>query len=463
MQQNKTRHVRQIVALAWPILVGQLALIAYGVADTMMVARYSAADLAAMALGGSIYISIFLGLSGILLALSPKIAHAFGAQQLPQIGALARQGVWLALGLAALGSLLLAFPAPLLALAKAEPALEAKALSYLRLLALALPATLCFTVYASLNNGLGRPKMVMLLQVWGLSLKILLNAWLIHGGLGVPALGGPGCALATVLVGWSNLLLGFMLLKRKREYRHFGLFGQGFSAPHWPTLRSLLAVGLPIGGGYFIEVTSFTFMAIFITRLGESALAAHQITANIGAVMYMLPLSIAQATSTLVAQARGAQQPAQVYAVTRSGLRTAVLAAVLLGVLAWLLRTQIATLYTQDAQVLQRILPLFVFLGAYQFFDALQTTIAYVMRAYQIVVVPMLINAFALWGVGLFGGCLLGLNPFGWALPTIASGVSGFWLANSSSLVLLAATLFLYLRHVEKQSGTRAAYAQTRV
>ncbi len=85
------------------------------------------------------------------------------------------------------------------------------------------------------------------------------------------------------------------------------------------------------------------------------------------------------------------------------------------------------------------------------------------MRAYQIVVVPMLINAFALWGVGLFGGCLLGLNPFGWALPTIASGVSGFWLANSSSLVLLAATLFLYLRHVEKQSGTRAAYAQTRV
>ena len=84
---------RRIAALAWPILIGQLAVIANSVLDTVMTARYSATDLAALALGTSIYISIFVGLNGVLQALSPTIAHLFGARRLDQVGVEVKQGV----------------------------------------------------------------------------------------------------------------------------------------------------------------------------------------------------------------------------------------------------------------------------------------------------------------------------------------------------------------------------------
>ena len=63
-----------------------------------------------------------------------------------------------------------------------------------------------------------------------------------------------------------------------------------------------------MGLSYLIEVTSYTFMALFISRFGTTTLAGHQIAGNLGAVLYMTPLSIGIASSTLVSQALGAQR-----------------------------------------------------------------------------------------------------------------------------------------------------------
>ncbi|HEX7634405.1 MAG TPA: MATE family efflux transporter, partial [Noviherbaspirillum sp.] len=186
------RHTLRIAGLAWPILVGQLAVIANGVIDTAMTSRFSATDLAALALGGSVYVSIFVGLNGVLAALSPVIGQLFGAGRFHDIGAELKQGAWLALFLALAGCLVLIFPLPLLSLAHASPELNAKATLYLRILALALPATLGFRLYAALNTAISRPKMVMALQIAALALKVPLNGLFIFGGLGIPALGGPG-------------------------------------------------------------------------------------------------------------------------------------------------------------------------------------------------------------------------------------------------------------------------------
>ena len=108
--------IRRIVGLAWPVLVGQLAIIAFGVIDTAMVGRYSAVDLAALA-GSSIYISIYIGLTGILSALQP-ITGQRGARRYAEIGEV-RRALWLALLLAVPGFLLLHFPEPLLRVAHA--------------------------------------------------------------------------------------------------------------------------------------------------------------------------------------------------------------------------------------------------------------------------------------------------------------------------------------------------------
>lgn len=451
MKESGNNTLR-IAALAWPILIGQLAVIANGVIDTAMTSRFSATDLAALALGASIYISIFVGLNGVLAAMGPIIGQLYGAQRFAAIGAELKQGAWLALLLTAVGCLLLVFPQPLLSLAHASPELEQKATLYLRILALALPATLGFRFYASLNTAIGRPKMVMALQIGALALKIPLNALFIFGGPGLPAMGGPGCALATTVIAWTVFLISAVILRKNPSYRIFELFGSGFVAPKWMALRELLRLGIPMGMSYLIEVTAFTFMALFIARLGATAVAGHQITANFGTVLYMLPLAIASATGTLVAQAIGAQQPDAARRIGFAGIRLAAVASVTIGGIVWLARGFIVRAYTPNPDIMAAALPLFVFIAFYQLFDSLQVTTAFVLRAYKVAIVPTLMYAIALWGIGLGGGYLLGLDPFGIA-PSALTGAAGFWMGNSASLGLVAAGLLWYLRVVQREAA----------
>lgn len=440
----------RIASLAWPILIGQLALIANGVIDTAMVSRFSAIDLAALALGVSIYVSVFIGLSGVLQALLPVIGQLYGARRFAEIGCEVKQGLWLALFLSGIGCLVLLFSPVFLSFAQAPPELVEKATLYLRIEALALPATLGFRVYAALNTAITRPKMVMAIQVGALLLKIPFNAWFIFGGLGLPAFGGPGCAIATSLTAWLMLLTSWLLVRRAPVYRELNIFGSGFIKPQWPAQRKLLRLGIPMGLSYFIEVTAFTLMAIFIARLGAIAVAGHQIAANVGSVLYMLPLSLASATGTLVAQAIGAGDEKMAGKTARAGIHLAAILSMLTGVAVWFAREHILRAYTPDTTIIASALPLFLFIAFYQLFDSLQITAAYVLRAYQVAIVPTVIYAVALWGVGLGGGYLLGLNPFGFSPPWLY-GATGFWFSNSASLCVVAVFLLWYLRVVQRQ------------
>jgi MATE family multidrug resistance protein len=451
-------HARRIAALAWPLLIGQLAVIANGVIDTAMTSRYSSDDLAALAIGASVYVSIFVGLNGVLQALSPLLAQLYGAKKFKAMGEEVRQGAWLALILTIAGCLLLLNPGFLLGIARVSGPIQDKVHSYLQVLALALPATMAFRVYSSLNTALARPKMVMFLQVAGLALKVPLNMLFIFGGLGLPAFGGPGCAMATASIAWIIALAGWILVARSPYYGQFHLFDCGISAPRWPAQKSLLKLGIPMGLSYLIEVTAFTFMALFIARLGPLPVSGHQITANLGTVLYMLPLSIANATGTLVAQAIGAQKHEEARRAGLSGIALAAGLSSLIGIAVWLLREPIIHAYTPDARVFAAALPLFIFIGFYQLGDSVQVTTAFVLRAYRVAVVPTIMYAVSLWGLGLGGGYLLGLDPLGIS-PTALHGPAGFWLGNSLSLAVVAAGLLWYLHRVQKRSLREATAA----
>lgn len=448
--QHFSHHARRIGTLAWPLLIGQLAVIFNGVIDTAMTSRYSSVDLAALAIGGSVYISIFVGLNGVLQALSPIIGQLYGAKRHDEIGEETRQGLWLALALTLAGGLFLLNPQPLLSIARASGELQEKVTTYLQVLAFALPATMAFRVYASLNTAVGRPKMVMFLQIAGLFLKIPLNTLFIFGGLGLPAFGGPGCAMATTVIAWLMALAGFALLRFSPHYRQFRLFDAGFTRPRWKAQRTLLKLGIPMGLSYLIEVTAFTFMALFIARLGPTPVAGHQITANLSTVLYMLPLSIANATGTLVAQSIGAGRLQDARRIGRAGIMLAAGLSSTIGIAIWLLREPIIHAYTPDARVFAAALPLFVFISFYQLFDAVQVTTAFVLRAYRVAIVPTIMYAVALWGVGLGGGYLMGLDPFA-IMPEALRGPAGFWLGNSVSLAVVGAGLLWYLHQVQKK------------
>jgi MATE family multidrug resistance protein len=430
---------RGIFVQARPIFVGQVAVMLYGVVDTVLTGHASATDLAAMGLGTGVYSSVFVSLLGAINALNPIIAQHHGGRRHVAIGASYVQGLWLALLLSIAGGLFLAFPEPWLAWVQAPPTVEAVVTRYLRVLSLALPASLMFRAIAALNIAVARPEVVMRMQVVGLALKVVLSYLLIFGAFGMPRLGAVGGATASAIVFWTLLLVAWAHIRRDPFYRRFHIH---WSWPHWTVLRELLRLGVPMGLSYALEATSFTFITVLVARLGTNVMGGHQIVANLAALCFMVPLSLAVATATLTAHAIGAEDDAGAQRTAATGIMIAVIASAVLALSVWMLRGLIVRLYTSDFAVAAVALTLVPYLAAFHVFDALQTAVGFVLRAHKRAVAPTVIYAMTLWGVGLVGGYHLAFRGL-WGLPW---GVTGMWLMQSVGLALAGLLLLgLYL------------------
>lgn len=435
---------RRIAALAWPVLVGQLAVMANGVIDTVMAGRTSPTDVAAVGLGASIYATVYVTFMGVVLALSPVVAQHVGAGRHERIGIDFMQGLWLAGLLSLPGCVALGWTDPWLTLSAPPPEVAERTRLYLWAVAAGLPGALLFRVFYALNNALARPKAVMAINLLGVALKLPLNAVFIDGwqpgwlpvALHVPTLGGPGCGVATAVVAWASAITGFAMLVLDRAYRRYGLFASW--RPSLPALKELLRLGLPIGAAYVVDVTAFTFMALFVARFGATVGASHQITSNIVVVLFMVALAIANATSVLVAQSVGAGEHRQARRMVHAGARMTLACAVSLACALWLLRGPVAALYTTDETVLAAAMPLLAIAAVYHVFDATQAFLVNVLRAYKIVTQPTLVYVVALWGVGLAGGWWLTFaGPAEGALSALAGdhgGAMGFWTAAVCSV-----------------------------
>lgn len=443
---------RRIWPLAWPVLIGQLAVLAFSTIDTLLLGRHGAADLAALAVGASAYMCTFVGLMGVVLAVSPVVGQHFGAGRLSQAGDSLHQAIWLALGLSLPGCALLLWPLPFLQLSQAGPVVAEGVRGYLGSLAVSLPAALLFQAYRGFNQAVSRPKAVMGLQLTGLALKGPLSVALVGGvpALGIPALGVQGCGIATAVAMWSQCLAAWWLMRRDPFYDRFQLWGRGLHPPRPQALAGLLRLGLPMGLSILVEVTGFAAMALFIARFGTVPVAGHQIAANLVTLMFMLPLSVANATSTLVAQRVGAGDldGARQLGWHGLGLGVALSSAVALAV--HLGREGLVQLYTSDAAVAAAALPLLTWVALFHVADATQTLAAFILRAWRMATVPMLIYVGALGVVGLGGGYLLAFDPWG-SSPKALHGAPGFWAASTTGLVLAALALLGFKRWALRQ------------
>jgi MATE family multidrug resistance protein len=443
---------RRLVPLAWPVFVGQASVLGFGTVDTLLVARTTTADLAALAVGAAAFVSIFIGSMGVLLGLSPIVGQFYGARRLEEAGHQARQALFLVLGLALLGSTLLAFPQPFLALAHASPEVALKVRGYLGALALSLPASLLFTVYRSFNTAVSRPLAVMLLQLGGLALKVPLSMALVFGlpAIGLPGLGVVGCGIATCLAMWTQVGVATLVIHRDPFYAPFRLTGRGALWPDWKALKQHLRLGLPTGASVLVEVTGFSFMAIFIARLGATSVAGHQLVTNLVSLMFMMPLAMANATGTLVAQSLGASRSQDAHRIAWHGLIIGCAVAGVVGLTVLLGREPILRGYTGDPAVIAAALPLMTWVALFHLADAAQTIAAGVLRAYKIATVPLVIYVASMWGVGQGGGYLLAFDTSGW-VPQALHGAAGYWTASTVAITLAGGALCGFMAFVLKQ------------
>ncbi|RIX40733.1 MAG: MATE family efflux transporter [Rhodocyclales bacterium GT-UBC] len=426
--------MRDLLVQALPILIAQLASMGMMVVDTLVLGHVSAADLAAVAIGGGLHVSLVFALVGILQAVAPVVAHLHGAGRDNEVAGVLQQGFWLAMLLSLPGAGLLSAPWAVLSLAEMDGLIEAKVVDYLGILAWGLPAALFYRTFYAFCNALGQPRVLMVIGLIALLLHAFL-AWgfAILGWLNAP-LGVAGCALSNVMVAWSACLAAVTYLAwgpLGQRYRPFS----NWQMPKWPMWRELLRLGVPMGCSNFVEITSFTLISLFIASLGADVVAGHRIVSNLAALCYMLPLSLAIASLSSVAQAVGARDWARANLAIRAGMLLSILMSTVIGIMLWLAARPLVEAYTDDAKVSAVALGLVGFVAVYQLFDALQTMAGHVLRAYRVTFLPMLIQVISFWGVGLLGGWWLCFHAW---LPF---GVAGFWWASVLSLVFAAGLL----------------------
>jgi MATE family multidrug resistance protein len=280
--------------------------------------------------------------------------------------------------------------------------------------------------------------------LFGLAVLAPLDWIMIYGKFGFPALGAEGAGIANALALWLQLLAFMAYLKFGRRFRDLDLFAR-MERPDWRAIKHLLWIGVPMAVTLLMEAGLFVISALLISRLGTVAIDGHQIAINVASVTFMIPLGLALAVTVRVGHAAGRGDA--------HGLRYAGLCGIVLtlatqavsATLMFAIPHAIAHVYSGDPRVIALAAQLLILAGIFQFSDGIQVVSNGALRGLKDTRMPMLITAFAYWGVGM---------PIGaWLAFGAGHGVRGMWMGLIAGLT--AAAVLLLARWVAQTRGEK--------
>lgn len=443
--QPLVAHARAIVRLGGPLVVGNLSVAGMNLVNTLMAGHYSSAALAAVAVGSSYYVAFMVFGSATLMALSPLVAHAYGAGDAARVGGYARQGGWIVLGLAILLLAGLGAARPVYAGLGIDPAVVPDAVGYVRALSAGLPALLGFQALRYVSDGLGRTRPMMVIAFLGLATNVLANWLLVWGHFGLPALGAAGSGAASAIAQWGMFATMLVYVRRHHAYRPYRIF-EGLSRPEPRRIAEILRLGLPMGGSQVAESALFSAAGLMMGTLGATIVAAHQIALNYASFTFMMPVAFASATTIHVGHTLGRGERAAARAAGFTGI---VLCALLMLGSATLLgaaRGPIAGLYSGDPAVATLAARLLLMVAVFQVSDGLQVGAMGALRGFKDTRVPFVITIGAYWLVGFPIAFVFGLVRGGGPVAVWSGLIAG----------LAVSALALNLRYV---AGSRRMVA----
>lgn len=426
-----------LLKLSLPMMLASFASVGVGVVDTAMAGGAGKEDLTAVALGSALFATVFITLMGVMTALNPMISQMHGAGKQAEVGEIGRQGLWFGLGLGLLGmAFMLLLIRPLLAYVQFTAYLEKILGEYIFFTALAMPFVMIYRVLYAFASSLNRPNPIMWVSWAALLLNIPLNWVLIYGKFGIPAMGGAGCGVATLLVFVFSVVALGAYIWRERYFAPFGLT-ERFSFPVWSVQKQIWQLGWPIGLSYFLEASLFTSIVWLLAPLGEDTVSAQQIVLNISSVIYMIPQSLGAAATVRIGFSLGKRQFSRARYISGVSLALGWFLVLFTVIFLIVLRYPLIGLYTKDVAVMSLAASIIWFSAVFQVFDFTQCIASYALRGYKITRIPMMIHAIAFWLLGLLPGYALGY----WA----QMGIYGFWTALVFSLAAAAVALVWYL------------------
>ncbi len=418
-----------MLAIGLPVIIAQLLQMSMNFVDTVMAGNLSAEALAAVAVGGAIFMPLIMLVAGILMALTPIVAQLLGARNFAKIGINARQGLWLSQMLALPLFFIMRNLDFIMVWIDVTPAIIPTALGYLDALSWGAFPLSAYMALRFFNEGLSVTRPGMYFAGIGVFINVAANYVLMYGKLGFPRLGAVGCGYASALVTLVMFICMLWFTMQHRPYRRFEIFSH-FRRPDRHHLKKILQLGIPIGLSSTMEVTMFAVVSLLMGSLSTIAVAGHQIAINISAMTFMVPFGLSTAITTRVGNAAGRGNTAE----ARSrGLTGIVLSVGFMSVTAILMVSipdLITSIYTDNDAVQAVAVSLLYMAAIFQISDGLQVSGYGALRGLKDTKIPMVVNLVAYWIIGLPLGYYLGIS--------LEIGPQGLWMGLIAGLSVAA-------------------------
>lgn len=440
------KDIKKLLSVMIPILVAQVSTAGVTFINTTMAGHAGADDLAGVSVGAGLFYPLLASIIGLLMAGTPLMAQLIGRKERESLPFIVRSGMVIGLSVWALfTAAYFFFIDDLLASLALEAAVEHIARYYLMtmigvvfFLALMIPLR-CLTDTA------GSTSISMKLFLLAPVINGIFNYLFIYGHGGMPALGGIGAGLATMMT--YGFLLGLFLLVVMKSKDLGGRQIFASLALRSKDLREYLVVGVPSGLSIFMEMSLFSLIIVFLSRYGTDALAAYQIADNFASLVYMLPVSCSMALTILIATAVGAGDMTLARRYKKAGFVVAMGGAMMTASFTVLFRNSIGSVYTDDAAVALIAGQFLIYSAGWQLFDAISTPIQGILRGLKDTRISFVLMVLAYWG-----GCF----PMSLFLDShTALGADSFWLGLDFGVGCSAFLMILRLLYVERKLDGR--------
>jgi len=432
-------QARAILVLGLPLIGSHVAQFALHVTDTVMLGWYSVTDLAAGALGVTVFFAFFTLGAGYANAVMPLAAAANARDELTEVRRVTRMGLWLSLGFSLLVLPVFIWSGPMLDAMGQDPTVAPLAGAYLAIVGLGLGPALMVMTLKSFLAALGRTQVVLWVTLVAVAVNAFANWVLIFGNLGAPEMGARGAALASVIVQLITLAIMLAYAALLPALRPYQLLIR-FWRPDWVALRAVNALGLPIGLALLAETGLFAASAVMMGWLGPNPLAAHAIALEITAMFFMVHMGLSNAATVLVGRAYGrGDMPALRLAARVSVILSMGFAVTTMGIYLLFGEVMVGLFLAPGDPERVVIVPLGVTLlmvaALFQLADGGQAMAMGLLRGIQDTRVPMVVAAVSYWLVGI---------PISYwlAFPLGFEGV-GLWLGMVVGLSVAAIALMI--------------------
>lgn len=440
------KDIKKLLSVMIPILVAQVSTAGVTFINTTMAGHAGADDLAGVSVGAGLFYPLLASIIGLLMAGTPLMAQLIGRKERESLPFIVRSGMVIGLSVWALfTAAYFFFIDDLLAFLALEAAVEHIARYYLMTMIGVVFFLSLMIPLRCLTDTAGSTSISMKLFLMAPVINGIFNYLFIYGHGGMPALGGIGAGLATMMT--YGFLLGLFLLVVMKSKDLGGRQIFASLALRSKDLREYLLVGVPSGLSIFMEMSLFSLIIVFLSRYGTDALAAYQIADNFASLVYMLPVSCSMALTILIATAVGAGDMTLARRYKKAGFVVAMAGAMMTASFTVLFRNSIGSVYTDDAAVALIAGQFLIYSAGWQLFDAISTPIQGILRGLKDTRISFVLMVLAYWG-----GCF----PMSLFLDShTALGADSFWLGLDFGVGCSAFLMILRLLYVERKLDGR--------